>query len=77
MLSCHLSSMAKPSIAGNFIHTATTMPKDYTASPRFFLGCSVQNCGISFELYILKFCLVCWFPCHLGGSIFFIGLEKF
>jgi hypothetical protein len=30
----------------------------------------------SFEIYILEFYLVCWFPYHLGASLFFYKVEK-
>jgi len=46
------------------------MPEDYVANPKFFLWCLVQNSEISFEFYVLKIYLVCWFPYHLGDSIF-------
>jgi len=59
MLSCHPSLPAKPSIAGNFIHTAAAMYGDYIASSKFCLGCLVQNPGTSFEFCILKIYLVC------------------
>ena len=76
MLSCHPSSLAKPSLAGNFIHTVAGMLGDYIESSKFFIGCLVQNPRISFEFYILKIYLIGWFPHHFGGALYFYKVEK-
>ena len=62
MFSSYPSLPTKSSIAGNFIHTTAAMPGDYIGTSNFFVGCLVQNLVTSFEFYILKIYLVCWFP---------------
>jgi hypothetical protein len=84
---CSPATYHRPKIlARNFTFVAAAAPKGNIAKIELFLGCSVHkiknpfvkhttvvSMWISFEFYILKIYLVCWFPHHLGDFFYRVG----
>ena len=67
--------LANPVLAGISPPPPQSCPEGLHCSPKFFLGCLMQNPGISFEFNILKLSILLVFPPFRRLSIFLQGQK--